>query len=68
MPDTKGQSGIEHFEERARVVTETSSNGSFSTYESTPGTGGDGYITRQTRGAPQLDEPEAKPRKSGKKK
>ena len=60
MPDTTGQSGIEHFEERVETLTETSNDGAFSTKDSVPGSGNssveaekDGHLTVETRGAPE---------------
>lgn len=72
MPDTRGQSGIEHFEARAEALERRSSSGRFAAYEVQPGSGGDGHIVLETRGEPSADvppadqEPEAAPKKGKK--
>ena len=57
MPDTTGQTGIEHFEELAATRTQTSNDASKSEKESIPGTGNssvaaekDGPLVVETRG------------------
>lgn len=54
MPDTRGQSGQEHFERYADEMRNKSSSNRFSSYDETPGTGGDGPIFQETRGEPSL--------------
>lgn len=61
MADTRGQSGQEHFQAH-RDALALSSSARFSTLEDVPGSGGDGHITLETRGAPALDEPAPKPK------
>lgn len=57
MPDTKGQSGVEHFEAYAETLEEKSSSSRFATKSVTPGTGGDGHITQEYRGEPDKSTP-----------
>lgn len=52
MPDTTGQSGVEHFEAYAKTLEEKSSDAAFASHEVQPGTGGDGHIVLQERGDP----------------